>query len=282
MVAARDPSGRPSVRRLTRRRGLAPVVLAILLLGQQPVPALADHGGRSIGSLLTCDRPVNPPRCTSVGNDPWHFVHLDASLGAGLAQSLRDSMAEDYDPTYLTMVEQPAITRVTDVVAYAADYGENGAAGWVYCPSDAPQGLNPQGDRWCQRQEIHFNLNPRYVAFFADDQSTDHIACHELGHTLGLRHWGNPPQSRGPAAATCMNVDTPDGPTALHQLDRDHIRDYYAAPKSVLRPQRHAPTIRRPSAADGLSVWSGPLIHAAVLDRLPFAEALAMIRAAAR
>ena len=53
------------------------------------------------------------------------------------------------------------------------------------------------------------------------------MTCHELGHTLGLRHWGNPPQTEGPdVAATCMNANTPDGPTHLHQFDIDHINAY--------------------------------------------------------
>src|SRR5690606_31762240 len=56
--------------------------------------------------------------------------------------------------------------------------------------------------------------------------SRDHVTCHEIGHSLGLHHWGNPPQSDGPAGATCMNANTPNGPTTLHPIDVDHINDY--------------------------------------------------------
>jgi hypothetical protein len=228
-----------------------------------PGTAVAEHrGGRSIGSFRPCDRPVNPPRCTSVGNDMWHFVYIDESVPPVLAAALRRTARQDYDPTYLRVHVQRRITTATDVIAYAADHGENGAAGWVYCPPDAPQGRTTRGDRWCQRQEIHFNLNARYAAFFADRASRDSITCHELGHTIGLLHWGNPPSSEGPAVPTCMTPDNPDGPTELHAIDREHISLYYAAPHSERR-------IVRPfeGGQDGgtgeftVVVRSGPLSH---------------------
>ena len=149
-----------------RRRTAVVVLFATLLAvtsGAAPDAAIGDHGGREISSLFTCDRPVTPPRCTSVGDGLTHNVVFDDSLTPGLADSLRQAMAEAYDaPTKLRMVVQSSVTDETDAIAFSDDYGENGAAGWVYCPLDAPQGINPSGDRWCRQQEIHFNLNPRY------------------------------------------------------------------------------------------------------------------------
>jgi len=207
-------------------RRVAALALALLILASLAGEAVADHGGRPIGSFSRCNRPVTPPRCTSVGDDLAHHVYFDATLTEGLASSFRDTMVEDYGPTKLSMVVDREVTDATDVIAFSEDYGENGAAGWVACPLDAPQGTNAAGHRWCRGQELFLNLNPRYSVFFADDASRDHVTCHELGHTLGLRHWGNPPQSSGPAAATCMNANTPNGPTGLHQVDIDHINAY--------------------------------------------------------
>jgi hypothetical protein len=190
-----------------------------------------DLHGPPLGSLLSCDRPVDPPRCVSVGNDSRHYVYIDASVPRVLAAAIRRTLAQDYEPTHLRMRVQSRITAATDVIVFAGDRGQNGAAGWVFCPADAPQGVTVRGDRWCQRQELHFNLNPRYAAYFADRASRDYMACHELGHTLGLWHWGNPPQTDGPAAATCMTPDNPDGPANLHRYDRRHIDQYYALPQ---------------------------------------------------
>jgi hypothetical protein len=249
----------------TFRRALLVSVAIVVVLPQVAGPVVAHHAGRPIGSFSTCRRLVTPPRCSSVGNDIHHFVAFDATLTIGLAESLRDTMIEDYEPTKLEMTLQDAVTPETDVIAFSQDYGNNGAAGWVYCPRDAPQGVNLMGHRWCQQQELHFNLNPSVAVFFADDGSRDHVACHELGHTLGLRHWGNPPASAGPQAATCMNANTPDGPQNLHQVDWDHIDAY--------RYTMHPPS-RRQVPKDALagdtaprpSAWADTFVEALELD----------------
>jgi hypothetical protein len=214
------------------------LLIAVLLAAGAPAIVNADHGGAKLGSLVDCQAPRIPPRCVSVGDDARHLVYIDASVPAPLAKSIRRAMREAYRGLELQLVEVVRVTGRTDVIVRAADYGLNGAAGWVVCPADAPRGRNAEGDRWCRHQEMYFNLNPRYAAYLADDDSRTHLACHELGHTIGLRHWGNPPVSEGPAAATCMNWNTPDGPTRLHRFDRDHINAYYASPAPPARPAR--------------------------------------------
>ena len=249
------------------------LALGLVLLMQLPATALADHTGRPIGAASNCDRPVNPPRCTSVGDDRMHRIAFDESLSPALTDAMRFAMSEVYDPTRLTMVEHAVVTKRTDVVAFSGDFGDNGAAAWVYCPRDAPQGMNVVGDRWCRHQELYFNLNPRYSIFFDDDASRRHVACHELGHTLGLRHWGNPPESRGPGAATCLNANTPNGPTFLHDSDIDHINDYpYTRPRRApsLRLVQAPPT----GATAALAPLDGGLVGADEVERPVSLDAL--------
>lgn len=137
-------SGRP---RRPRIAGAAALLVALAVLGPISSVATAVDGGRPIGSLLNCDRPVIPPRCVSVGDDSRHFVYIDPSVPADLAASLRRAMSDVYGPTNLVMIEQDQVSGSTDVIVYAADNGQNGAAGWTYCPSDAPQGMNEHGHR---------------------------------------------------------------------------------------------------------------------------------------
>jgi hypothetical protein len=243
-----------------------------MTLAIQASVVFAEDLGPPIGSLFACERPgVTPPRCTSVGDSPRHQVAFDDSLTEPLRIALHDTMVEDYGPTNLVMIEQDAPNGLTDVIAYSSDYGENGAAGWVYCPRDAPQGANPDGDRWCRAQELHFNLNPRYAIYLGDDGSRAYVACHELGHTVGLRHWGNPPESAGPAAATCMNADTPDGPTELHADDVARINAYdyvrRPSPRHVVLDRPGVGTFRQPSFGGGvesLEVEDVPTLEAMV------------------
>lgn len=43
-----------------------------------------------------------------------------------------------------------------------------------------------QGTKWCKAQE--FVWNSAYDYLINSDSNKQMVACHELGHTLGLRH----------------------------------------------------------------------------------------------
>lgn len=124
----------------TMQTGLA-VMLLMAVVAISPGPTAAEHHGNpGIGSYLSCTRPVTPQHCVSVGNDAIHYIYIDRSVPGRLAWAIRRTMREDYGPTNLVLREQSQITRSTDVIVKAANYGQNGAAGWVWCPPRAPQG----------------------------------------------------------------------------------------------------------------------------------------------
>lgn len=219
---------------MSLKRAASSLLLPIMLLALVPATVSAEHHGNpGIGSFLDCDPTLVPPRCVSVGNDSIHRVYIDPSVPSRIYWAVRRSMSGDYGPTHLDMRVQSRITRRTDVIVRAGNFGQNGAAGWVWCPPSSPQGINEHGDRWCRHQRLVFNLNPTYRAFFADRGSRDYMACHELGHTIGLRHWGNPPISDGPRRPTCMQPDVPNGPTDLHRWDIEDINRYYHLPAAA-------------------------------------------------
>jgi hypothetical protein len=136
-------------------------------------------------------------------------------------------MLQYYSPTDLNMSEttHPAYA---DVSVFDADYGNNGAAGWVNCPSTASTGFNSRGDRWCIGQVLKINCWPAYSLYWNDTASKNHLACHELGHTIGFQHWLN-------QTSTCMIPNWYDdyqgeGPAVLHPNEIIEINWYYPAP----------------------------------------------------
>jgi hypothetical protein len=72
-----------------------------------------------------------------------------------------------------------------DVRVYEGTYGSNGMLGWTYCIAGASYGgVDP--DRWCRPQGLKYNMT--YSALINTTAKKRYLACHELGHTLGLRH----------------------------------------------------------------------------------------------
>ena len=205
--------------RRSRNLRVATVAAALSILLQPVGAARADHGGIPFGSTACIDPAGKVPRnCVSVADSVAHYIYVSPLVTGDLRTALLNTMSQDYNPTDLTILTQTTINTHTDVEAYAADYNDNGVAGWVVCPLDAPQGINAKGDRWCKRQGLRFNLDPLFALYFSGIGSKNHITCHELGHTVGLQHWGG---------TTCMTVNTPDGAQNLHSTDIGHINAYY-------------------------------------------------------
>jgi hypothetical protein len=98
----------------------------------------------------------------------------------------------------------------SDVEVRLTNAGANNALSWTQCAGPVGSGTQHGGSdashtRWCRPQLIYYNT---YYAtgYFPTDNPKRYIACHELGHTIGLRHW----QSNGGTepSTTCMRTAT--------------------------------------------------------------------------
>lgn len=100
--------------------------------------------------------------------------------------------------------------RIIDI----ADF-PNGYFGWVDCPSGAQTG-GTDPNRWCYGQKLW--LNYTYSGSFSTTYGKRALACHELGHTVGLRH----PTSSN--LTTCMYTGIPNNAVsngyAQNEIDR--------------------------------------------------------------
>lgn len=96
------------------------------------------------------------------------------------------------------------------VCTFDSNYGNNNLYGWAACHSGF-SGTNPT--RTCSHQWVRFNL--AYTP-----PSYQRLACHELGHTVGLRH--------GSQTGSCMYSDiTVSTSSALTTHDIAHIDARY-------------------------------------------------------
>ena len=183
----------------------------------------AGEASANFGSIACAGTPRN---CVSVANNYIHtlrFVQLDQIFA--IAESTNHSLVNHSDPTDLRAYRDDA-DPFPDVIVYDDDYGPNGLVAWAVCPPEnsGTAGTHPYFS--CRGQKIIFNS---WYWFNATDYDTVagriKIACHEIGHTVGLRHWN--PQHSG--AASCMfNPAVNATIEGLSQHDRNHINAYYS------------------------------------------------------
>ena len=135
-------------------------------------------------------------------------------LTAAYATAVSNVVADVYSPTDLnaySLVNDSACYTANRICTFDYDYGNNGFFGWTACVSGTSSGTNP--NRTCGRQFVRFNLN-------YSPPSVSRLVCHELGHTVGLRH--------GDETNSCM-FDPITGSTSstLTSHDRAHIDGRY-------------------------------------------------------
>lgn len=160
-----------------------------------------------------------------VANNRWHSWAFHGSVPDLMRTATNQAFVYNYDPTDL-VVSQYADGSFTDVNVLS---GPHDAVGIAYCHPDAQRtGTDPL--RACHGFVVKYNPNicsPVGCVTWSDVSAMQRkfIACHEIGHTVGLRHATT---SNHPApASSCMQTGVlPDNP-GLHAHDVDFINWLY-------------------------------------------------------
>jgi Dual-action HEIGH metallo-peptidase len=137
----------------------------------------------------------------------WTVARRD--LTTTYSTAIANSVSNDYNPTDLTAATVTPTTCSAasghDTCVYDSNYGDNGLNGWNAC-AGTTNGSHP--NQTCTVQWVR--INQLY------SPSANFIACHELGHSVGLRHTTN--------ASSCM-LD--GGTSVLTSHDVAHVNAAY-------------------------------------------------------
>ena len=180
-----------------RRRSLVwgSVATAVLALGISASVALGANFGSNTTSeswpAHICDG-TDKSQCVADGT--FHAVYIYSGLG-DKAAAIRSAISYYAANTDSAVAEYPLFS---DVNVQAGAFPSIKALAWTQCSSAATYG-GADPNRWCKPQQLIWNTSFE-SSHFSTLAKKEYIACHELGHTVGLRHTSR--------TATCMRVAT--------------------------------------------------------------------------
>ena len=131
-----------------------------------------------------------PGTANYAANNGTHVV-WDAS--SGLADDLEDAVEYVLDDVYsdhpdINAFDTSSYGNSNDVRVYDGNYGGSWYAS-APCSASASYGGSGDGE-YCRPRLIRFN-NGQHPTAFDTEAERRHFACHEVGHTLGLFHYGS-------------------------------------------------------------------------------------------
>lgn len=202
------PSGSEPARRY-RLAGArhAFVVLSAVIAGLWVGPGVSAS---NFGSIIY---QTDPESGAWLANNRTHKIDLNnttTQTGAAIQWAMENAL----EPTVInpTLVDDA----VHDVQVLDGNFN-NFLVAYVTCPPEAETtGSHP--NRTCRGQRLRFNLQHMEDYTLQQRRST---ACHELGHTVGLRHVADFD------ADTCMRVNISNRPATYREHDRTMIDSNY-------------------------------------------------------
>jgi hypothetical protein len=193
---------------MRRRLDLCAVLLGVsaaLLASAGVHSAQADNFGGPKNSAPSVCNTTNYEHQQCVAENWLHEVNYNSGLVTIWRTALEDTRS-DYDPNSdITLIMDDTYGDNDVRAANVTDSGENFWA-WTRCPSTPDDtGSLPtavpayaNGLYWCKPQLIYFNRAHEDIYNTAAKRKA--VACHELGHTMGLRHR----DTAGATGLSCM------------------------------------------------------------------------------
>jgi hypothetical protein len=191
--------------------------LAITLVAAlRPSIATANTFG-----AIVCDTSLASQCVADNGVHQWYTIQVASSI----YNTMNWVDSNVFDPVAgVTMLENGF--EVADLHIYDGTYGTNGFRAWITCNLGAEYG-GSGANRWCKAQKISFN-NGSYPGEYNLAAKRRYVSCHEVGHSLGLHHSGDPD------SVSCMrdlalgsSTSAYEGRTNLNPHDHNHLEDQY-------------------------------------------------------
>ena len=176
----------------------------VLALASQASLTIATNFGGPRETSRACDNTLLS-QCVAEGW--WHRISYGTSLDARYKTPM--SATESIYSTLpgVLVVVDVSIDNTDDARAGDGDYGQNNYYAWTRC-SDAPVATGDNGTtrdgydaKWCKPQLLIFN-NWYTDRDYHTANELKALACHEVGHTLGLRH-----RSQTGGSSSCMRTN---------------------------------------------------------------------------
>ena len=185
-------------------------MIVAVALGLVAILGVSSADATNFGSAGTAGTSGTTNGVWLSNNNFWNVGRR--SLSATYSTGVFNAVEDEYEPTDLTanpLTPSSCPDSGYDVCVYDADYGDNGLNGWNAC-AGVTSGSHP--DQQCSLSWVRINLEYSPPA--------KRIACHELGHSLGLRHTST--------QASCMKRTADGGNSSdLTAHDRSHINSNY-------------------------------------------------------